>query len=489
MLRERKYCLWLLLALACCQELFAQDPGGEQEALNSSVPIQSLGSDTAGNDAGPSLFRVRNIVIIGNKRTRPDIILREIPFKSGEHYPLQELVKKFEGARKQLMNTALFHDVVVALKSFEGYDIDIMVDVKERWYIFPVPYFKPVDRNINQWIVEQKASLSRVNYGAKLLYNNATGRNDKFRFWWINGYTKQLSFSYDRLYIDKAMKWGMNVSFAVGKNREINYNTIKNKQVFLKDDSYVRNFLSTSFEVTYRRAIKTRHRVGISFTKEEVSDSVISLNPGYFHSGIKKLSYPELYYIMTYYDVDYIPYPTRGYAAEFSAAKRGFAKENNVWGFNVKASAMFPTSKRSFFTLSAFSGIKFPFDQPFYNKRMLGYSDQFLQGYEYYVMDGVAAGYLKAMFTRKIFNFSVKTPALKKLASQRIPFSIYAKVYGNAGYVHNPEPGTNFLSNRMLYSGGLGIDIITLYDFTLKLEWSFNQLGQNGLFFHRNSIF
>ena len=68
------------------------------------------------------------------------------------------------------MNTALFHEVIVALKSFEGYKIDILVDVKERWYIFPVPYLKPVDRNLNQWIVEQKASLSRVNYGAKRFY-------------------------------------------------------------------------------------------------------------------------------------------------------------------------------------------------------------------------------------------------------------------------------------------------------------------------------
>ena len=100
----------------------------------------------------------------------------------------------------------------------------LLVEVKERWYIFPVPYFKPVDRNLNQWLVEQKASLNRVNYGVKLLYNNVTGRNDKLKFWLIGGYTKQLSFSYDRLYIDKKMKWGMNVAFAMGKNREMNYN-------------------------------------------------------------------------------------------------------------------------------------------------------------------------------------------------------------------------------------------------------------------------
>ena len=78
---------------------------------------------------------------------------------------------------------------------------------------------------------------------------------------------------------------------------------------------------------------------------------------------------------------------------------------------------------------------------------------------------------------------------LKKWTAQRIPFNFYGKIYGNTGYVYNPQPGENYLTNRMLYSTGIGIDVLTLYDFTLKLEWSFNQLGQNGLFLHRKSIF
>jgi hypothetical protein len=41
----------------------------------------------------------------------------------------------------------------------------------------------------------------------------------------------------------------------------------------------------------------------------------------------------------------------------------------------------------------------------------------------------------------------------------------------------------------MLYSGGVGIDIVTFYDIILKFEWSFNQLGENGLYLHRKSVF
>src|SRR6188474_1706258 len=62
-------------------------------------------------------YTVREIAISGNKKTKESIILRELSFASGETYALSELVKKFEIARKQLLNTALFHEVVVALKS------------------------------------------------------------------------------------------------------------------------------------------------------------------------------------------------------------------------------------------------------------------------------------------------------------------------------------------------------------------------------------
>ena len=113
-----------------------------------------------------------------------------------------------------------------------------------------------------------------------------------------------------------------------------------------------------------------------------------------------------------------------------------------------------------------------------------------MQGYEYYVVDGVAGGYLKTTLTREVLNFNIRIPPAKKgKEAQRIPFRIFAKVYGNTGYVHNPQPGDNFLSDKMLYSGGFGIDILTFYDVTFKLEWTFNQLGQNGIFVHRKTIF
>jgi outer membrane protein assembly factor BamA len=476
MQQERKYCVCFIAAVLYCCSLYAQEP-----------------ADTTAKPAEDFLYIVGDIVITGNKKTKPHIILREIPLKTGEEYTLAIVVKKFEDARRQLMNTALFHSVIVAAKNFEGNKIHVSVILKERWYLFPLPYLKPVDRNLNQWIVEQKASLSRVNYGAKLLYNNATGRNDKLRMLLVNGYTKQVSFSYDRLYLDKKLKWGMNAGFAMGKNREVNYNTINDKQVFLKDnDNYLRSFTRGSFELTYRRAIKTRHNFGIAYTAEKVKDTLTQLNPVYLNAAGNSTSirFPEVYYVMSYFDLDYIPYPTKGYALQLSVGKRGINKITNQWGLSVKTSASWHLWPKTFFNVNLYGSIKVPFKQPYYNLRFFGYGDVFMQGYEYYVVDGVAGGYLKTTFTREMLNFNIRIPPVKKgREAQRIPVRIFAKAYGNTGYVHNPQPGDNRLSNKMLYSGGFGIDILTFYDVTFKLEWTFNQLGQNGIFVHRKTIF
>jgi len=118
--------------------------------------------------AGAKLL-VASLSINGNKKTKSSIITREIPFEPGQIYGLQQLADLFEIAQQQLMNTTLFHSVTVAAGRFDGNCVEVVVNVVERWYIFPFPYFKLIDRNFNQWLIDQGASFKRVNYGTKLL--------------------------------------------------------------------------------------------------------------------------------------------------------------------------------------------------------------------------------------------------------------------------------------------------------------------------------
>jgi hypothetical protein len=192
---------------------------------------------------------------------------------------------------------------------------------------------------------------------------------------------------------------------------------------------------------------------------------------------------------MTYKDVDYNPYPLQGYMAELTLSKKGTNSTTNLWQLTTKASSSWKIADKTYFATVVYGILKLPFKQPYFNQRLLGYNDFYMQGYEYYVVDGVAGGYIKSTLVREILNIYLHGKLKRNGEMQHIPFRIYAKAYGNAGYMHNPSPGANALNNKMLYSGGVGLDIITHYDFTIKLEWSFNQIGQNSIYLHRKSYY
>lgn len=470
----------LLLTLCfCCNAYYAASQvnhlGGDLIFSTEEVPLTS---DTTAR------YTVKEILIEGNKRTRPHIIMRELNFSQNEQYPLTELVQRFKQAKVQLMNSGLFLDVVVSLKSLSGHDASVLISVIERWYLVPMPFVKVVDKSFQDWVKNQDMDLGRVNYGVKLAHKNLTGRNDRLYVDFTNGYTKEVGLKYENLPLDKELKWFMGVNFSYGKNKEINYTTQHNQSLSMKiDDEFVHKFITTSAELSYRPAIKTKHTVGIGYTYDEVSDSIAKVNTMYSFEK-NNIRYPEIFYRMQYYDVDFIPYPTKGYAADISIAKKGLSKPIDVWQLTARTSASWPINDKSFFNLRLTGQLKLPFEQPYMMQKFVGSGGMYLQGYEDFVIDGVAGGFTKATYTRQLFSTAVRIRSDKFKILNFIPIKAYGKIYGNAGYIYNDYVGTNKLNNTMLYSGGIGLDIILFYDFIFRLEWSMNHLGQNGLYLH-----
>jgi outer membrane protein assembly factor BamA len=475
--------IWLLCALCSSIQSKAQIAVLDR-VLYSTEDTRLPSEDTT------HLFTVKQIVIEGNKQTRDATILRELSFYEGYQYSLPLLVRKFAQAKKQLMNTALFHEVIVSLASLQGYDAYVKIEVKERWYIFPFPFIKTVDRSLGEWVKEQHMDWNRVNYGVRIKHYNTTGRNDKLTLYLMSGYTRQFQLAYNNLLLDKEQKWSSNLGLALGKNKQLDYITIDNKRQFFKSDqAFVHSFFNSFLEFSYRPAIKTRHTLGISYNTLSIPDTVLKINPIFLPGNRSSLRYPEFYYTLSHFNVDYIPYPTKGYTAEITLRKRGLNSQINLWQLTSKASGSWPLNDKYFFNLRVVGDIKVPFKQPYINQQLLGFNEMYMQGYEYYVINGVAGGYLKAVFLRELLNTNIHLPSEKVKRLNSIPLRIYAKVYGNTGYVYNRQPGDNFLCNRMLYSAGLGFDIITFYDFIIRVEWSFNQLGQNDLYLHRKNYF
>lgn len=427
-------------------------------------------------------FLMGEIYVEGNKRTKAYIIQRELPFKTGDSIYLTDLVKGFEVARQQLFNTGLFNEVVVSLKSFRGYYVDVQIQVKERWYIFPIPYLKPVDRNLSEW-AKQGYGIDRLNYGFKFTHYNFSGRNDKLRLWLITGYTKQVQFQYEQPFADKTLKHGYRLGFMYSSNKEVNYKTENNEQVFIDSFGQGLKQWSANIDYIYRPGLRTFNNVRLAITNMQIDTAIVGLNPKYFPGGRTSITFPEISYSLSYIKVDYIHFPLSGWMGEASFLKRGFSKQMNLWQLSGRITRAWELSKKNYFMWQGYGTIRVPFDQPYINNRLFGYGELYLRGLENYVIDGVAAFMSRQTYRRELFRFNIPT-FLKSKSHDRIPFRIYARAFGDVGYAYNKSFKGNSLVNRMLYTYGVGADIVTFYDLIFRIDYSFNQLGQNGLFLH-----
>jgi len=267
--------------------------------------------------------------------------------------------------------------------------------------------------------------------------------------------------------------------------------TLQNKQIPIKaNGDFLHSYLGGFIHFNYRPKIKTTHTFGFSFSYETIADTICKLNPSY-SSGANIIRYPEVFYKLSYIDVDYIAYPTKGFFAEALIKRKGLDLNSpvNLWELTARASQSWPINSKYFFNLRGAATLKLPFSQPYIGKRFIGSDGRFLQGYEYYVIDGVAGGYAKASITRPIFSAHAHLPSQLYKPLRNIPIKLYAKTFVNAGYVYNTVAGENALTNKFLYSGGIGLDIVTYNDFVIKIEWSFNRLGENRVYLHQRNDF
>ncbi len=428
---------------------------------------------------------IGNIAIKGNKRTQAYIILREMSLHQGDIINLKDLNKKLEQSRNQVFNTALFVDATVyAVTPIVGNTVSINVDVKERWYFFPLPYFRLADRNFNQWLVAEKASLDRVNYGMKFTQANLTGQNDELALWLITGYSQQINVRYSLPFFDKKRKSGFSVGFAHSKQKEINYNTSLNKQVFYKAEDYTRTITRADVSYSYRPDQYWRHTLQAVFLYEGISDSAFNVNPDYFPENRKEVQYLALNYGVSYAKTDYNAYPTKGIIAGGYISKRGFDEVTGLWQLGGRFLYAFPLNASTFVHLDGAATIKFTNDKSFYfNQRLFGYGDFQMRGLEYYVVDGTAGLLGKATIHKQVFKYIFKTP-FKSKTHDLIPFRFFIKAFGDIGYAYNKYPGNSLLNNQLIYTAGVGLDIVSIYDFVFKIEFSFNQLSGQGLYLH-----
>lgn len=442
--------------------------------------------------AGPdstAKVKVVSIDVTGNRKTKTYIILREIRFKAGDSIIIGQLADVLEQSRRLVFNSNLFSEVTISPVILSAYEIRVSVTVIEKWYLYPIPQFQITDRNYNEWLNTYNGDLERVIYGLKFAHYNFSGRGDHLRIYLLNGYSRNISFIYNTPYSNAKLSEGFRISGGYSQNKEVAYKTSYNNGLLqFKKSGFVRNnaFASVSYQI--RRGFYKRHFITASYTRIQLNDSIISskYNPDYFYSTHATKSIIDLAYVLQYLHVDHINYPLTGKSYAFAVMKRGFGLKggtNMLYLDAVYNKYMSHFNNRLYSSIQLFAKLKLPFDQPYFNQRALGYGELYLRGLEYYVIDGVASAVAKYTVKKKLLSFKVPVPFNIRVLPN-IPFTFFAKTYADVGYSYLRKKFDTRLNNRLLYTGGFGIDILTVYGININLEYSFNQLGENGIFLH-----
>jgi hypothetical protein len=426
------------------------------------------------------MLSVSRFKITGNKKTKDYYILRQVHFNIGDSIMQKDLPKQFEKARVQVYNTNLFNEVIVDATNLGADSIAVNIKLKERWYIFPLPQFSLVDRNFKEWVTRFNADLSRTVYGISLTHNNTSGKGDLLDITALNGYSRQVSASYSVPFSNSKMTEGFALSSYYIQNREIGLATsTKNKILFYRKTGFIRQAFGVGGSYAIRRGIFKSINFSLVGTYQKVDDSAIVFNPNYFKKQKTEMFFPDIAVSVSYVNTNKNAYPTNGSAYSYGIGKRGLGFSGGINSLQLSGSyRKYIAHKHNFFSSIALNGlVKLPFDQAYINQRAIGYGSLRLRGMELYVVDAVAAGTVNYTFRKLVFNRKFKMP-FKISAIPFIPLQVYVKTYADAGYGYLPKKYTTTFNNKLLYTGGIGLDFLTAYDIVFRIDYSFNKLGE-----------
>ncbi len=440
-----------------------------------------------------SWVRIDTIILEGNKRTRPELILRELEFRAGDTLDLATLTETLERNRLRVMNTGLFAHSTVHLEALPpGNRLAMRLWLKEMWYLYPIPVFELADRNFNVWWTDFNRSLKRVNYGLSSSHLNLSGHADVLRVNLNFGYTNRYEASYIRPWLNRRQTIGFRAAVGFSRNHEVQYRTANNRQQFIADPNlWLRQQLYARLALHWRPGLLTTQSFGVEYHHNRVGDTIAcELNPHFFGQGRTQQRHFSAFYRLVTDVRDARPYPLKGWLATLEVHQSGLLPSDDLHLLQLSVEGRYYCSmgRRWSAELAAKVRISTPRHQPpFYNNRALGYGFDVLRGYEFFVVDGLDFGLQRATMRFQLLDEYLYVGRWIPFA-KHLPVRAFLTLHHDTGYANDPFfADGNPLSNRLLRGYGAGAHIVLFYNSVIRLEWSWRSTGGSGLYLNYNS--
>lgn len=407
---------------------------------------------------------IDEIRIIGNNKTKPEIILRELTFTKNSTVTYSEL--KFNENR--VFSLGIFSDVKFVLSKEADKNI-LLILVQESWYIWPLPFIDIADRD---W--------KKLTYGIHLNIQNLTGRNENLTTGFSLGYDPKFYLRYYNPVINQKHNILLQVQTLIQrrKNRSLEAIKVSNDQNY--DETYFFIDLLAGKRINVFNTITAS--ISYEYIQTENYFPLKTVSP----NGIDRFLSAQLSYSLD--TRDFTAYPKKGTNLNVIYRKVGLREsivDFNIVSFELKQiqQVIYPI-----IYFRNYSRILSGPVLPYYANSFIGYSER-LRGHfnEIYEANSLILNTLefRVPLIEKYF-FKLQLPLIpEELLTYTLSLDIHSFVDNALMFNKNDK-----LSKKKFINGfGLGFSFLVLPYRSINIELGWNEKFQSQLIFDLNFPF
>jgi outer membrane protein assembly factor BamA len=435
------------------------------------------------------VVKVQSVEITGNKTTKAFVILRELVIDTTKTYSKSEFEAQLEMSKNRLLNLNLFN--AVTIKQSETTPNKLLIEVIEKWYLWPIPFVEFSDRNFNVWS-DLDFDKDRTNFGLYMFTYNLWGRNHTLKTSLVQGYNKNYGLEYRIPFLFKNSNWGLTTDIHYKSQAEMWLNTVEDQLQFYRRDSTdvstpLIEQLNSSLLLSKR--ITPFHQLSLSgsYQNTQLDSSINVIAEDYLLDSSLSLKVISFKLTSVVDKRNNIYFPTTGSYLSGALGINQFVDNEQPSNVRIALTAQgFKQIKQKWFgAISLFGEYNSSKILPYEYTRRLGYANM-IRGFERKVIDGNSCALANASLRYQLVNkphLPLKFIPFKNY--NFLPFNMYLGTFVDCGYVDNRNlKPSNTLPNEFLYSTGVSLQSLFYNDRVLRLEYSINSLKESGFFVH-----
>ncbi|MFO7862979.1 MAG: POTRA domain-containing protein [Salinivirgaceae bacterium] len=421
-------------------------------------------------------FVINQIEHTGNQKTKNYVLNRELTFQEGD--TIQYVNEAIELSKQNLINTRLFHHVDIHYIEQNNL-INIIINVQERWYLWPIPIFEYADPNLASWL--RRKEIDYLNYGIILEERNFRGRKEMLRLKLRRGIREMYGVQYTFPQLANYRNLGGMFDVAYFQQKELHHKIIDKQYITLNTDRYIyfeQRFLAS---LLWRPGYYTRHAFYAGYRRFHYHNSIDSL----FGETVRSTSeYLSLGYKFKYFRGDYVAYPLQGQKIQLTT-ESGLGKRSYAF-VDMELSTHHKLHTRWTFSYGMNGFVSLTQNFPHFLYIGPG-KTWYIRGFEDYAFhnDLLIINRLQLKYTL----LKKRTIHVKQIASEKFNspyFALYVNGFTEIGYGNNIIRESDEITPVSI---GLGFDLLTYYDWIGRMEFVLNSENRAWFNIHWGYIF